>query len=223
MLSQEQKLKKLTDILTMMDQNLSKEDFLKSFENIINYVKAFEARIQKEHDAMMAEHRTAIANIHQGVDGKDGAVGPQGVSGKDGLDGKDGKNGKDGARGPAGRDGKDGLTPDITPHIKKLEDWKTSMEQRVKDIPSKPVTTIFGPGKTKVRLADISDKLDGVTKSFTLPTNFGIVGVYSSSAPFTFRPTIDFKEVGRTIVFEASIDAPSMLAQGQTIIVQYIR
>jgi hypothetical protein len=57
-----------------------------------------------------------LAEVRDGVDGKDGAPGPDGADGapgKDGIDGKDGSDGigidgKDGANGLPGNDGKDG-------------------------------------------------------------------------------------------------------------------
>ena len=82
---------------------------------------------------------------------------------------------------------------------------------------------IFGPGKTKVYLKDLSASLDGATKTFFIGTHFGISGVFGSSSPFVFRPTIDYIESGKNIVFDASIDATLSLAGGQSLIVQYLK
>lgn len=103
-------------------------------------------------------------------------------------------------------------------HIKGLKEELKNLKGIVSE--ARP---IFGPGKTKILIMDLSSQLDGVTKTFNVGTNFGIVGVYSSSAPFIFRPTIDFTAVGQTIVFDSSIDAASMLAGGQSLIIQYLR
>ena len=82
---------------------------------------------------------------------------------------------------------------------------------------------IFGPGKTKVYLKDLSASLDGSTKTFFIGSHFGITGVWGSSSPFAFRPTIDYIESGKNIVFDASIDAAVSLATGQTLIVQFLK
>lgn len=73
-----------------------------------------------------------------------------------------------------------------------------------------------------VFIYDLSDQLDGATKSFTIPANTAISLVTGSSAPFVFRPTVDYTGSGTTtITFTASVDAPSALAAGQTLLVQY--
>lgn len=72
------------------------------------------------------------------------------------------------------------------------------------------------------QVVDLSALLNGVTKSFTIPANTAIISVTASSAPFTFRPTVDYTGSGTTtITFTASVDAPSALASGQTLIVVY--
>lgn len=97
------------------------------------------------------------------------------------------------------------------------------LKELIEEIPERPVKTFFGSGKTRIYIKDLSSELDGVTKTFTIGTHLGIIGVWSSSSPFAFRPTVDYTEVGRTIVFDASIDAAVSLATGQTLIVQYLR
>lgn len=87
----------------------------------------------------------------------------------------------------------------------------------------KPLT-IYGPGKTRIILIDLSSQLDGVTKTFALGTHFGIISVNGSSAPFgAFRPTVDYNESGRNIVFTSNVDASISLAQGQSLIVKVLR
>lgn len=71
----------------------------------------------------------------------------------------------------------------------------------------------------------LSSQLNGVTKIFTIPANTAITGILSSSTPFVFDPFAtppDYMGSGTTtLTFGTGIDAPSMLAAGQTIIVQY--
>ena len=138
------------------------------------------------------------------IQGDKGDRGEKGESGKDGARGRDGENGKDGKNGKDGRDGKDGL--------------------QGKDGVSGNPTTIFGGRKQRVWIIDLSAQLNGVLKTFTLGTHYGIISVQSSSAPFgAFRETIDYSEVGRTIVFTSSVDAAISLASGQSLIVKVLK
>ena len=79
-----------------------------------------------------------------------------------------------------------------------------------------------GSGGSQVSYYDISSLLDGATTTFTIPAHTKIVQITSSSAPFVFRPTIDYTDTRTTVIFGASVDAPSMLASGQSVIVLYI-
>ena len=80
---------------------------------------------------------------------------------------------------------------------------------------------VSGAGVTSLTVTSLSSQLNGSTKSFTIPANTGILGVFGSSAPFVFDPTTDYSGGGTTtITFGASVDAPSALATGQTLIVQ---
>ena len=85
--------------------------------------------------------------------------------------------------------------------------------------------TIFGPGKTKIIRVDLSNQLNGVTTTFNLGmSHFGIISVNSSSSPFgAFRETIDYNEVGRTIVFTNAIDPAISLAEGQSLIIKVLK
>jgi hypothetical protein len=165
------------------------------------------------------------------------------VKGKDYFDGKDGRDGDDGIDGKDGYtprkgidyfDGKDG-SPDTPEQIRdKLEKLEGDVRLDVSSVKGlekydkeiavlKEGRPIFGPGKTKIYLKDLSVSLDGATKTFSIGTHFGISGVWSSSSPFAFRPTIDYNEVGRNIVFTDVVDAAISLATGQTLIVQYLK
>lgn len=135
------------------------------------------------------------------IKGDKGDRGEQGKIGRDGdkgIDGTDGKNGKDGKNGRDGLNGKDGISGNPT--------------------------TIFGGKKQRVWIQDLSSQLNGVLKTFTLGTHYGIISVQSSSAPFgAFREVIDYNEVGRTIVFTSSVDAAISLASGQSLIVKVLK
>lgn len=79
-----------------------------------------------------------------------------------------------------------------------------------------------GSAGSPAMLYDLSSQLNGVAKSFTIPANTAISLVTGSSAPFIFAPTTDYTGSGTTtLTFTANVDAPSALATGQTLLVQY--
>lgn len=182
----------------------------------------------------------------QGKAGKDGETGQIGPKPSDEdllaliqplipepIPGKDGKNGKDGVGidGSDGRDGKDAEPVDETKILAQITTLRDELEARlaefeksIKDVSDKSSRPIFGPGKTKILLIDLSSQLDGSTKTFFLGTHYGIVSVDGSSAPFgAFRPIIDYTESGKNIVFTANVDAPSALPSGQSLIVKVLK
>lgn len=79
-----------------------------------------------------------------------------------------------------------------------------------------------GGGKT-VKLYDLSDQLNGLLKTFSLPAFWRVVNVTSSSFPNAFRPSVDYTVDGSnyTITFTSEITATSTLATGQTLLVEY--
>lgn len=143
-------------------------------------------------------------------------------NGKDGMPGKDGENGKDGS-------------PDTPEEIRnKLESLEgddrldksaiRGLEEALKTLEAVPAPkSVGGSGKTRVLVKDISASLDGATKSFFVGNHLGIIGVYGSSSPFIFRPVIDYNETGKNIVFTDAVEAAISLAQGQSLIVQYLK
>lgn len=79
-----------------------------------------------------------------------------------------------------------------------------------------------GGSGSAVFIYDLSDQLDGATKSFTIPANTAISLVTGSSAPFVFRPTVDYTGSGTTtITFTSAVDETVSLAAGQSLLVQY--
>lgn len=78
-----------------------------------------------------------------------------------------------------------------------------------------------GGGGRIVKVHDLTDQLNGVLKTFSLPAFWRIISVNSSSFPFVFRPTIDYTTSGATITFTSEIEASTTLATGQTLLVTY--
>lgn len=108
--------------------------------------------------------------------------------------------------------------------IKGLQEELETLKKEVKEA-SKTVniTGSVGGGTraASVQFHDLSSQLDGVTKTFTLPKFKKIIGVWASSAPWVFRPTVDYTLSGNAITFTSEIEAASILATGQSVIVLY--
>ena len=77
-------------------------------------------------------------------------------------------------------------------------------------------------GRDLVRNYDLSEHLDGATKTFNLPAIWSIVSVATSSFPNVLRPVIDYTYTGQSITFTDEIDAPTTLASGQTVVLTIV-
>lgn len=132
---------------------------------------------------------------------------------------------------PMPEDGKDGSpdTPDqvidkINSADRKIK--KTAIDGLTEELrnillSAKQKSAIIRGGGDILQYYDISNSLNGVSKTFTIPIHRKIILVVSSSTPFIFRPTTDYTASGTLLSFDAAIDAESMLAAGQSIIVVY--
>lgn len=82
---------------------------------------------------------------------------------------------------------------------------------------------LAGGGGRIVKSYDLSDSLNGVLKTFSLPSFWRIITVQSSSFPNAFRPTTDYTVdiPNSKITFTSEITADTTLATGQTIIITY--
>lgn len=162
----------------------------------------------------------------QGASGKDGTDGKNGTNGLNGLDGIDGKDGANGQDGVNGKDGSPDTPEQVRDKLETLQDDNRldvsaikGLDDKLKGV-SKPTYSVFGGRSgSNVVYFDLSSQLNGSTKTFFLGTHFGIIAVFGSSTPFVFRPTVDYTESGKNIVFTSGVDAQSMLAGGQTLIV----
>lgn len=74
----------------------------------------------------------------------------------------------------------------------------------------------------EVKIYDLSDQLDGVTKTFNLPAFYRVFDVKLWSAP-ALRPTTDYTTNGSDfrLTFTDEIPADTLLAAGQTCLVLY--
>lgn len=106
--------------------------------------------------------------------------------------------------------------------IKVIDGLPEALEALKKQV-DKMVPFYVGTGTTKgVQVYDLSSQLNGILKTFALPALSRIVGIQSSSFPNAFRPTVDFTNDAQSITFTSEIDAGSVLAAGQTLLVQYV-
>lgn len=95
------------------------------------------------------------------------------------------------------------------------------------DIPSDEsintrVRSIMRGGGDTVKTYDLDSLLDGVTKTFTLPTHRKIILVVGTSAPFRFLTTTDYTRTNNSITFTSAVDASISLAAGQGVSILYV-
>ena len=206
-------------------------------DTIQNALNKFDSEAEEKRREFVSELNQRVKDAEKYVnslkpikgDKGDTVVGPQGEQGIQGVRGKDGEDGAVGPKGEKGKSGKDGKdgSPDTGEGIiKKINSLPVTGSQidpwHVKP-DAKFTKQIHGGGDT-IFMYDLSSFLDGSTKTFTIPRNTKVSLITSSSAPFFFRPTVDWTTsgVGNTILtFDSAIDAAVMLAQGQSIGVLY--
>lgn len=235
---QDVKLKKLKELASLVNDGLTKVDFVKAFSELIGHVKRAEQAIMARVDYEVSKIRDG-KDGRNGRDGKDGRPGPRGEKGERGPQGVPGF-AVFGAKGDPGRDGKDGkdgssdtgeqivekinALPTEDDELKiAIEHIKGLEERLLKAESSGGRQTVIASQRGAVKLYDLSDQLNGVLKTFALPAFWRVIDVKSSSMPNAFRPTVDYTTDGAamTITFTSQIDEASTLATGQTLLVEY--
>lgn len=80
-----------------------------------------------------------------------------------------------------------------------------------------------GARRGAIKNYDLSDSLDGSTKTFTLPAFWNVFDVVAGSKPYALRPIIDYTVDASvpSITFTGEIDETTTLAAGQTVVVKY--
>lgn len=256
-------LEKLEQLLKVIEEGVTKEEFVKAFESLVSYVLKIEKRNNSEIESLKDDYKKVIGMIRGNVDatiselkGKVDTVfvgerlNEMQKSINEKLSSVDERmstvrNGKDAdeervkfevlrnIRIP--KDGSPDTPSDIRNKLETLEGdnrLDKSAIRGIEDIEKVLDAMKDGSGKTfvvggksrnSVHLYDLSSQLNGVSKTFTLPSNFGVIGVWCSSMPNAFRPTIDYTEGNKTITFTDEINASTTLATGQTLILQYIK
>lgn len=82
--------------------------------------------------------------------------------------------------------------------------------------------TVRTVGRDIIQNYDLSPYLDGVTKTFEIPTTWSIISVATSSFPNVLRPVIDYTNDSNSITFTSEIEASTTLAQGQTVVLTLV-
>jgi len=174
---------------------------------------------------------TKGVDYHTDEDFKDWKVKVTPKKGVDYFDGEPGLPGKTivGPPGPPGPKGDTIVGPPDTAQdiVKKIKGVFSFYD--LKDRPYIPVNegssgrTLHRGGGSTVLAHDLSSDLDGVTKTFSIPSNSSVLMVVSSSFPTIFRPTIDYTRTGSSITFTSEITAATTLASGQSIIILYVQ
>lgn len=222
----------MTSLKEAVTQRMLKKE-LRMPERLPELERMFADAIQKleEIKTQTIQEVLAYAESLRGPRGEKGDAGKDGVS-KDGRDGRDGKDSL--VPGPKGEKGDPGspdkpleiaiklntLTEKV--EVSVIKGLSRQLETLAKAVRAKPQTTVKkGGGGNIVQYYDLSALLDGSTKTFALPTHRKVIQVVSSSTPFVFRPVVDYSRTRTSITFDALIDAPSMLASGQSLVVIY--
>lgn len=255
------KLEKLKEMLSLLDEGLTREEFVKSFSEVLKVVKEVKDTSSTEWKALkegIDRIKADLSQTHsQSVDDIKGQVDQVFVGEKvaemrklieekiasvrDGIDGKDGKDGAKGEKGDKGDPGETGLqgidgSPDtgirIRDKLEKLLGDERLDVSAIKGLEKEldKIKQTFSRGQTVVAIQrgqvtayDLSASLNGVLKTFSLPTFWKVISVHLSSVPNILRPTVDYTtDAGAmTITFTSEIDAASSLNTGQTLLVVY--
>jgi len=213
------------DALFGKNGSVSLSQFTKAIDAVVKHLLRFEKKLEEKQSDAIDSIKRMSENFIKGADGKDSTVqGPRGLPGLQGersyVPGPKGEPGNEGSP-DTGEEVIDKINADKTMLIKmnKIE----GMDEIEKGIRVNRANTneMMAFSGSTVLTADISDQLDGVLKTFTLPSNARVLLVLSSSTPNIMRPTVDYTTTSSQISFTAEISASTTLATGQSVIILY--
>lgn len=231
------KLKKARELLDLVNNGLTKTDFVTSFKGVIDYVKRFETAITRDFKILSKTLTYKINDIkldQKATDDLKERLNARVLSLKDGRDGYTPIKGQDYFDGRNGLDGKDG-SPD-TPeqirdkislleddrrlsigHIHGLEEALSDGKRRIADL------TAIGVNRPQMTYIDISSQLNGVLTTFNTQSFQRVIQISLSSFPNILRPNVDFTTAQQppsiTFIGAIAANAATILAVGQTCIV----
>lgn len=120
------------------------------------------------------------------------------------------------------RDSLELLEGDERLEIQAIKDLREELDELKKQINKRfAVGGGGGVGMHNTTYYDLSSRLNGSTKTFSLPAMYKVIAVLNTSVPTVFRPTTDFTWTPTSITFTDEITASASLAYGQTIIILY--
>ena len=208
------KTDKLTSLIKLVNDGLTREEFVAAFGNIIKLITNAEAQHNKNLDAaidhMVDVVKQKLATVR---DGKDSTVpGPQGDQGPKGEPGKDGES----VVGPSGKDGSPDTPVQVRDKLETIKDGEKLSIQAIQDLVEKleelEKKQVGGIGKKgqaygSIRTRYIDDEtpsgtIDGSNTSFTIskaPNPVNSLKVYVGG--IRLRVTEDYTFSGRTITF----------------------
>lgn len=245
-------LNRLEKLLGAVDDTVSKADFEEAVTTLRDFVQGVDKRtldevgiikntfqiglskLQTDHSATLEALKKEVDRLFVGSrldqmmqehTDRMQAVDKRLANIRDGKPGAKGDKGDKGEPGPAGspdtpeqvRDKLASLEGDDRLDISAIK-GVDKLEKRLSQ--SGGGTFVISRGQVKAH--DLSDQLDGVTKTFSLPAFWLIIDVKLSSVP-VMRPTVDYTTDGGAmqITFTSQIDAATALSVGQSCIIIY--
>src|SRR3990167_6678899 len=241
-------IQKLERLLSLMDEDsLTKEDFVKSFEKVIEFVLKIQKeqeeaikRLEETHkmllDKNQYDHQTTLSDIKGQVN--DVFVGDQIKKVMNEMIGRKIKEFdmkiskvKDGYTPIKGKDyfdGKHGIEIKPAEIRDKLETLKDDERLSIKAIKGlkealellKKMKTMYVGGGTANKLVaiDFSSSLNGALTTFSFRSVYKVIDVKLSSKP-VLRLTTDYTWNQTSVTFTSEINAATDLATGQSLIV----
>lgn len=241
----EKKLKKLLDILKMVDEGITKEEFVEAFQKVIEYVKNIDKRNEEDFTFL----RNTITALKKKVEDDSAESSKELVKQLDFIS-------KEVKAVRAEKDRKAGeisfeVLNQVRDRMPKIEELKNDLpklgapirdslellqgddrldksaikglEEDLKKISEAKGSGNAGGGavaRTRVHYYDLTSQCNGVLKTFAVPLNFGIIGVFSTQFPVNYRPLVDWTEGNRTLTLTSEVSAPET---GQTLWIAYLK
>ena len=224
------KLDKLKQLLTIVNESITKEEFLKAFQNVISLVLKIEKDLQAKNAQATELLNRARAlfqqtleevrrNNEETLQGLKKQVVDKLSSIKDGHNGIDGE---DGVQGLPGKDGKDAdetqIVDEVLKKIKFPEEEFKKLDDRITKVSQTRI--LAGPSADAVLSYDASTQSDGSRTAFDVPRHRKALLVVTTQAPFFYRPTVDFTTANLTLTFTGAVEPP---ANGQTVLFLYVK
>jgi len=239
------KLQKLHDIVRILDESVTKDEFVTSFQTVLSYVKELQATnnrefaLMKSAISMMGEKMAADNSSDMTAAKKEmmDVCAKEMASMKKNMDTMSKEqmdcmkfvydkvasieNGKD-----ADEEKKD-TAEDERNRLESLKGDERldksairGLDEELKKVSS--ITRIGGTGvRQRVHVADVTSECDGSNKTFSIGgTHYGVIGVFGTEFPLIYRPLIDYTIGSSSITLTDVVAAP---ATGQTLVIQYIK